>query len=68
MKSNNLHTIVWKEDHLYVARAPEVNVASQGKTHAEAISNLKEALELYFEDSNESIPQIEEVEVEQVTV
>ena len=68
MKQTNFHAAIWKEDHLYVARTLEVNVASQGKTHAEAISNLKEALELYFEDSNESIPQIEEVEVEQVTV
>lgn len=45
-----LHSIVWKEDKWYVAKALEVEVASQGKTESEALINLKEALELYFED------------------
>ncbi len=45
----NFHSAVWKEENLYVARCLEVNIASQGKTHDEAIKNLKEALELYFE-------------------
>lgn len=34
----------------YVARCLEVEVASQGETVEDALSNLKEALELYFED------------------
>ncbi|MBB6173089.1 putative RNase H-like HicB family nuclease [Nocardiopsis mwathae] len=34
----------------YVARAVEVEVASQGETIEEAVENLREALELYFED------------------
>ena len=41
--------LVWKEDALYVAKSLEVEVASQGKTKVEALANLKEALELYFE-------------------
>lgn len=45
-----IHTIVWKENKLFVAKALEVEVASQGKTEKEALINLKEALELYFED------------------
>ena len=45
-----IHSVVWKEDQWYVAKALEVEVASQGKTENEALSNLKEALELYFED------------------
>lgn len=45
-----IHSVVWKEDKLYVAKALEVEVASQGKSEKEALSNLKEALELYFED------------------
>lgn len=36
----------------YVARCLEVEVASQGKSIEEALANLKEALELYFEDSS----------------
>lgn len=47
---NNLNTLVWRENNLYVAKAVEVEIASQGKTAKEAVDNLKEALELYFED------------------
>lgn len=45
-----LSALVWKEADLYVAKAVEVEVASQGPTKKEALSNLQEALELYFED------------------
>ncbi len=39
----------------YVARCLEVEVASQGGSPDEALVNLKEALELYFE--NEPLPE-----------
>ena len=68
MKAKIFHSVVWKEGNLYVARCLEVNVASQGKSHNGAIENLKEALELYFEDSKISIPEVKEVEVQEVTV
>ena len=42
---------VTREPPWYVARCLEVEVASQGKTVEEALANLKEALELYFEDT-----------------
>ena len=45
-----IHSVVWKENKLYVAKALEVEIASQGKSQKEALDNLKEALELYFED------------------
>ncbi len=35
----------------YVARCLEVEVASQGETVEAALANLREALELYFEDA-----------------
>jgi predicted RNase H-like HicB family nuclease len=38
-----------------VARCLEVEVASQGGTVEEALANLREALELYFED--EMLPE-----------
>jgi predicted RNase H-like HicB family nuclease len=38
------------EDSWYVARCLEVEVTSQGETVEGALANLKEALELYFED------------------
>ena len=35
---------------LYVAQCLDVDVASQGASVDEALKNLREALELYFED------------------
>ena len=48
---NNLYTaIIHREEKLYVAECPETGTASQGYTIEEAISNLKEATELYLEE------------------
>ena len=47
-----LTAIIEKEDGGYVALCPEVDVASQGATVAEARENLKEALELFFETAS----------------
>lgn len=41
--------IVEREDDGYVALCPEVDVASQGRTVAEARRNLEEALTLFLE-------------------
>jgi predicted RNase H-like HicB family nuclease len=41
---------VTKDGEWYVSRCLEVEVASQGETLEEALANLREALELYFED------------------
>ncbi len=56
MKEIELSAVVSKEDDTYVAICPELDIASQGKTVEESISNLKEALELYFEDEDAKIP------------
>jgi predicted RNase H-like HicB family nuclease len=45
-----LTAAVTHEGEWYVARCLEVEVASQGRTIDEALANLREALELYFED------------------
>ncbi len=42
--------VIHKEEDLYVAECPEVGTVSQGRTIEEAISNLKEATELYLEE------------------
>jgi predicted RNase H-like HicB family nuclease len=44
-----LHAIIWKENKFYVVKALEVEVTSQGFNEKEALTNLKEALELSFE-------------------
>lgn len=48
--SGDYHALVWKEGKWFVARCVEVELASQGKTKSEALTNLKEALELLLED------------------
>jgi len=42
--------VIHQEEDLYVAECPEVGTVSQGHTIEEAISNLKEATELYLEE------------------
>jgi predicted RNase H-like HicB family nuclease len=42
--------IVQKEEDMFIAKCPEIGTVSQGKTVKEAISNLKEATELYLEE------------------
>ena len=71
MKSQTLHTIVWQESKIFVAKFLEIEIASQGKTRKEAIDNLKEALELYLEDepkNNISFPLIENVRSQKVLI
>lgn len=50
MTSLKLKNVVWKEGKFYVAQCLNVDVSSFGKTKISALKNLKEALELYFED------------------
>ena len=57
MKYNFMVSII-KEDDWYVASCLETHIASQGKSQEEALTNLQEALELYFED-NDEIPRFE---------
>ena len=49
--------VITKEEKLYVAHCPELDVASQGKTVEEALENLREAIELYLEDEDVEVPK-----------
>ena len=49
---------VWREGDWYVAQCLELDVASQGETETEALANLKEALELYFEPPQATRPPL----------
>ncbi|MCI0526172.1 MAG: type II toxin-antitoxin system HicB family antitoxin [Nitrospira sp.] len=56
---------VWREGNWFVAQCLEVDVASQGGTEEEALANLREALELYFEPPCATVtPQVRTLEVE----
>jgi predicted RNase H-like HicB family nuclease len=45
--------IIRREEDWFVATCIENNIASQGKTIAEATENLKEAIALFYEDELE---------------
>lgn len=52
MAKTSLKYAVWQEGKHYVSQCLNVDVASFGDTEKEALANLKEALELYFEDNS----------------
>ncbi len=59
-----LKNIVWKEGDYYVAQCLNVEVSSFGDTKNDALKNLHEALDLYFEDMPiEDALKIEQVEI-----
>lgn len=56
---------VAQEGEWYVAQALEVDVASQGASVDEALANLREAIELYFEPPRATdAPALHQIEVE----
>jgi predicted RNase H-like HicB family nuclease len=42
-------TIIEREDDAYVALCPELDIASQGGSIENALSNLREAVDLFFQ-------------------
>ena len=50
MDTKVLTAIIHKEEDIFVAECPEIGTVSQGFTIEEALSNLKEATELYLEE------------------
>ena len=62
------NVIIQKEENWYVAKCLDNNVASQGKTIEEAIKNLKEALELYYQNEEPIIPKEVLITTVEVTI
>jgi len=42
---------IWKEGRMYTSHCPELDVASCGKTVNEARKNLREAIEIFIEET-----------------
>ena len=61
MKTREINYIVWREDKYYVSRCLNVEVSSFGESIDEAVNNLKEAVELYFEDESISWTSIDNI-------
>ncbi|GAC1302998.1 MAG: type II toxin-antitoxin system HicB family antitoxin [Mucilaginibacter sp.] len=60
MKTIHISKVVWKESNYFVSRCFNIDISSFGSTKEEALSNLNEALELYFEDNKH--PQFTPIE------
>lgn len=64
MKTQTFTASITQEDKWFIAQCLEVDVSSQGKSEDEAINNLREALELYFEPPRPTMmPKIRKFEV-----
>jgi len=50
----NIKYVVYKEGNYYVSQCLNVDVSSFGETIDEAISALKEAVSLYFENEDDN--------------
>ena len=59
---------VWREGKWYVAYEPTSGVASQGRSVDEALNNLREALELYLEEEDSEVYQIERVMITKLKI
>lgn len=65
----NLQSVVYREGEHFVAQCLNIDVSSFGDTEADALANLREALELYFEDApvSDAAP-VEAAEVRTLTL
>jgi predicted RNase H-like HicB family nuclease len=50
--SSSFTAIIEREDKLYVALCPELDIASQGSSVENALENLKEAVDLFLETAD----------------
>lgn len=55
MTALTLSAAIHREDDLYVAECPELGTVSQGHSIEDALSNLKEASELFLEEQDEPV-------------
>jgi len=51
-RTQQLTAIIEREGNGYVSLCPELDIASQGETIESARSNLREAVELFFETAD----------------
>lgn len=60
---------VYREDEFFVAQCLNVDVSSFGASREEALTNLKEAVELYFEgESGDAFTPVTDISVGQELV
>lgn len=52
MKKKRMKALVWKEGKYHVAQLLSADISSFGDSKKEALANLREAAELFFEDAS----------------
>jgi predicted RNase H-like HicB family nuclease len=57
-RSLDFSSVVTREGKWFVATSPELGITSQGKNFESALENLREAIELYLEDDEAEIPEV----------
>ena len=64
-KTQTFTASISRENEWFIAQCLEVDIASQGKSEDEAVDNLREALELYFEPPRPTVmPKLRKFEAE----
>jgi predicted RNase H-like HicB family nuclease len=58
-RSLEFSSVVTREGKWFVANCPELDIASQGKTVELALKNLREAIELYLQDEDAKVPDVD---------
>jgi predicted RNase H-like HicB family nuclease len=64
MKTQTFTASISQEDDWFIVQCLEIDVSSQGKSEDEAVDNLREVLELYFEPPRPTVmPKLRKFEV-----
>lgn len=64
-----MQTVVFREGEHFVAQCLDVDVSSFGESEENALLNLREALELYFEDAPaDAVARVEGPAVRRLTL
>ena len=69
-RPTTLQVVIYREDDGFVAQCLNVEVASEGATEDEARANLREALELFFDEPTivAPVPTVAGAHVEELTL
>jgi predicted RNase H-like HicB family nuclease len=70
MVERRVNVVIYREGDVYVAQSLDVDIASDGGTEAEARENLREALELCFDEpgAEPRMFPVTDAHVEQLTL
>ena len=61
LEMKEINYVVWQEGKYYVSQCLNVEVSSFGETIDEALINLREAVELHFENENLEFLEVDKV-------